>query len=256
MRGIIQANSPSAVGNFNVNEFNKLLEEAYAKTARPKSFKTKKSFSPSTVGYAFGTCPRYWYHAFNGATFDEKTDNQGIANMARGSEIHERIQAVLAKTDVLAETEREITFDDPPIRGFADVILNWNGIKVVGEIKSAKEEIFAIRKAENSPSPAHLLQILMYMHVEQAEEGFVLYENKNTQEIWTIPVKMNKRNKEFVEKALDWMRTVYQLSKETEPPERAFTKSTYQCKACPVFDTCWSGEKGTIKLQALELSKI
>lgn len=256
MRGIIQANSFLSNDGFDINLFNSMLEEAYVSTAREPGFKTKVSFSPSSIGYGHGTCPRYWYHAFHGAQFNEKADGQGIANMLNGTAAHDRVQSILAATPILKEIEKEVTSIDPPIRGFVDVIIDWNGEDVIGEFKTAKEEVFLIRKSTNKPTAGHLLQVLVYMHILEADKGFILYENKNTQELWTIPVAMNEKNKAIVERTLDWMRSVYKISQdEPIPPVRPFTKSTPQCKYCPVFDTCWSGEKGELKFPALEVPK-
>ena len=56
-------------GKFDPNKFAGQLNEAYLKLKRPDGFNQKKSFSPSSVGYGYGNCPRYWYMAFTGADF-------------------------------------------------------------------------------------------------------------------------------------------------------------------------------------------
>jgi len=133
---------------FDPIKFAKMYEEAVLSGKRPNEFTQKKTFSPSSVGYGNGNCPRYWFIAFTGAEFENETDAMGISNMDNGTYVHERIQKNMAKTPVFKENEPEITHNDPPIRGFADTIINWNGKEVVGEIKSAKQEIFDIRQAE------------------------------------------------------------------------------------------------------------
>ena len=50
--------------------------------------------------------------------------------------------------------------------------------------------------------------LLMYMHIKEANEGFFVYENKNTQEILVIPILMNDKNKKIVEELFLWLREV------------------------------------------------
>jgi CRISPR/Cas system-associated exonuclease Cas4 (RecB family) len=224
---------------FDVNKFAKMMEEAYGDVEGREKFVQKKTFSPSTIGYGHGNCPRYWFIAFTGAEFEEQFDAMARANMDNGTAAHDRLQKVMAKTGTVKATELEIIHDDPPIRGFADVIIEWNGEEVVGEIKTAKQEIWDARKAEMKPSGNHLLQILTYMKIRKAKQGFLFYENKNDQSILIIPINLNDRTKEIINDVFDWLRTVRANFEAGTLPERTFTKSTSSCKYCPVKTTCW-----------------
>jgi CRISPR/Cas system-associated exonuclease Cas4 (RecB family) len=229
----------SLEGGFDVNEFAQMMEAAYTDVEQRDSFTQKKTFSPSTIGYGHGNCARYWFIAFTGAEFEDNFDAMARANMDNGTAAHDRIQKVMAKTGVLKATEIEITNDDPPIRGFADAIIEWNGKEVIGEIKTAKDEVYSLRQAEMKPSGNHLLQILTYMKIRKAEQGFLYYENKNNQEYLIIPVNISERNKQIINDVFDWLRTTYAAYKEGTLPNRAFTKSVSACKYCPVKKTCW-----------------
>lgn len=228
------------VDGFDYGEFSKMIDDAYNARRRPKRDMQKKTFSPSTIGYGHGNCPRYWFIAFNGEEFDEKFDATAIANMLNGTYAHERLQKIIDETGVLKETEREIISEDPPIRGFADVVLGWNDAEIIGEIKTTKDESFAHRQASMKPSANHLLQILTYMKVEGVDEGFLLYENKNTQEICIIPVSMNERNKKIIDDTFEWMTNVYKMYTENIIPARGFAKTSYACQGCPVRKPCWA----------------
>ena len=48
----------------NTKEFIEKIESGYT-VNRKTEFKTKKSFSPSTLVYGSGACPRYWFLAFS-----------------------------------------------------------------------------------------------------------------------------------------------------------------------------------------------
>ena len=237
--------------------FGKMYEEAVLSGKRPDEFTQKKTFSPSTVGYGNGNCPRYWFIAFTGAEFENKTDAMGMSNMDNGTYVHERVQKNMAKTPVFKANETEVTHDDPPIRGFADTFIDWNGKEVVLEIKSAKDEIFAIRAAEMAGLPYHKVQLLTYMKIRGADQGAFFYENKNDQSVLIIPINMDSRNTELIDGVWDWMRKVYAAYKDGTLPERKFTKSTWACKGCPVFNTCWAEKKdlGEVDIEALVLEK-
>ena len=146
-------------GSFDVQEFSSLLDEAYLSTKRPDGEMTKKSFSPSSFGYGQGNCPRYWYMAFSGAYFIDNNDAQAVANMSQGTQAHERLQKLISSqsSDLFkstkinsVSTEIEITNEYPPIRGFIDLSIDWDGTPVLGEIKTAKQEVWDTRQAEMS----------------------------------------------------------------------------------------------------------
>jgi CRISPR/Cas system-associated exonuclease Cas4 (RecB family) len=244
-------------GGFDPNEFAEMIEQAVLSEKRPDEFTQKKTFAPSSVGYGNGNCPRYWFYAFSGSPFENNTDAMGVANMDNGSYVHDRLQKIIGKTRVFKEHEVEITNDSPPIRGFADTFIEWNGKEVIGEIKSIKEEGFALRQAEMKPLPYHLVQLLTYMKIRGDEQGFFLYENKNDQSILIIPVNMNEKNSELIEYVFDWERRVYANYQEGTLPERTFTKSQWACKGCPVQKVCWEDKKdlGEVYIEPLVITK-
>lgn len=243
---------------FDYNLFAQMISDAYESTKRDGAGTQKKTFSPSTIGYGHGNCPRYWFIAFNGADFEDNNDATAIANMLNGTYAHTRLESIIEKTGVLKEKEREILSEDPPIRGFADLVLDWDGKEVIGEIKTTKEEQYLLKQTSMKPSGNHLIQILSYMKVEGAEQGFLLYENKNTQEIVIIPVNMTESNRQLIDGVFDWMREVYKAYTDNTLPMRAFTKTQWACKGCPVKTKCWKemkAEDGEIFIAPLETPK-
>jgi len=226
-------------GAFDPNVFAQEVEDSYLNQRRPNGFTQKKTFSPSTIGYGHGNCPRYWYIAFTGAEFVEATTAQGLANMQNGSAAHDRIQKVIGGIDRPTQFEIEIKNEDPPIRGYVDVVMDWDGEEVIGEIKTAKEEVYVIRQSSMKPSGNHLLQLLIYMKIRKASQGVFIYENKNTQELCLIPIRVNDRYIKIIDELFEWLRTVRKTYEDNTLPTRPFTKSKPACKGCPVFDVCW-----------------
>lgn len=239
-------------GSFDPKEFSKMLDDAYLATKRPDQTMTKKTFSPSNFGYGKGNCPRYWHMAFSGAEFIDENDSIAVANMAQGTQAHERLQKLIKDIGILKDEEVEINNEYPPIRGFIDVVLDWKGEEVIGEIKTAKQEVWDSRQSSMSPSTNHLLQLLSYMKLRDAKEGFLMYENKNTQELLVIPIQMNDRNKKVIDDLFLWLQEVYDNFKNGDIPMRPFTKSSYTCKYCPLKKECWAGETGTVQIEPYE----
>jgi CRISPR/Cas system-associated exonuclease Cas4 (RecB family) len=249
---------------FGVKEFGKLLESVMGR--EPKET-LKVSFAPSGLGYS-GSCPRYWYYAFNGANFEYDNDGPSMANMNAGTDAGARLAKLLDKAGILVSSEQEVnTIDDPtlpPIRGYIDAIVNWKDSEVVVEVKTTKQETWQTRVNGNKVPGYQLIQLLIYMYVTNHDRGFFLTENKNTNELFVLPVKMTDTHKALVENVFDWMQTVKANAETGELPTRPFTKSSFQCKGCAVKNTCWpegrySAAKdknpGTITLPILEIPK-
>jgi len=244
-----------STGEFDPQKFADMLDEAYIATKRTDQITTKYSFSPSTIGYGKGNCPRYWYLAFTGVMFIEEQDSIALANMMQGTQAHERLQKLIKDMGILKEEEKEIKNEYPPIKGFIDLVIDWDGKEIIGEIKTAKQEVWDSRQATMDPSPNHLLQLLTYMKLMNVKEGFFLYENKNTQEILIIPIQMNDRNKKIINDTFTWMCEVWDNFKEGDLPMRPFVKSSSSCKYCPVKEVCWSMPTGTVQIEPLEVPK-
>lgn len=254
VQGLYFRKQPDA---FDVSELSKVLEEAYLAKRRPDGHTQKKSFAPSTVGYGHGTCARYWYLAFEGGNTVDLTDALGIANMSYGTQAHERIQGLMRDAGILIDDEVELLANDPPIRGFMDALVRWKGERVVGEIKTTRQEIFAHRQATMKPAGYHLLQVLIYMWITKCKHGFLLYENKNSQEFLIIPVEMNPENEKILNETLEWLRNTYKAWTDKTPPNRPFTKRSKNCKNCPFFDHCWSDDspEPTVEIPAMVVPK-
>jgi len=234
-------------------KFVKMLYSQYENKRPAVEFKKKVSFAPSSLGYGHGTCARYWTIAFSGGDFEQSTPAQNVASMESGTDAHTRIQNLIKATGLLKEMEREMKNQDPPIRGFADLILEIDGKEIVGEIKTIKDSYYIQREQEMQPSPSHLLQVLIYMKIAGTDEGFVLYENKNSNELLSIPVEMSERNEEYIQYVYDWLRQVYDSWKNEVHIKRGYTKSTWQCKSCPVVKICNEMEPKGLKIENLQV---
>ncbi len=236
-------NVPGLSQAFDTAGMSDALEEASKKGGRADGFYTKKSFAPSGLGYGSGKCPRYWYLAFHGANFVYDNTAMQRANMDSGTAAGTRIAKLFENAGILNSTEFKVINEDPPIFGYGDLAVTWQGEAMVGEVKTTHEQSWTI-KAHNLKAPGYqLLQLLIYMEVLQKEKGFFVIENKNTHQLLILPVKMTPENKELVDYAFDWMRTVKTNSDEDKLPTRPFTQSSIECKSCPLSGDCWPAAK-------------
>lgn len=256
-------------GDFDYQKMEQIIEEEYLKRNREVKYKRKKSFSPSSIGYGPSTCSRRWYLSFSGAEFDESADAVGIANMENGSAFHDRIQKLFTDAGIMAEEEKELVVEDPPIRGFIDAIAEIDGVRAVGEFKSTRDESFVHRRYSGNPMAYHLYQVLIYMYFEKIDQGFLFYENKNDQTFLTIPIRMNDYTRKIIEDAIEWMRKVHgnwkkDVIDEDEDgnpvvsyenlPTRPWTRRNKNCQQCPVFNECWENRPdGEVDLPPMEV---
>lgn len=238
-----------------------IVVQGYLSKRRESGFIQKKTFSPSTIGYGHGTCPRYWHHAFSGAWFDEtRTNAHSVAVMDKGTAEHANMEQFFEDAGVLVAKEVEITIENPPVRGFIDALIDWDGEQIVGEFKTAREESFVWREMTGKPSNYHLIQLLTYLRAMNLKRGFLLYLNKNDQSVCVIPVELDETNEAIIEEVFDWMREVRAAWEAGTLPERPFRKSKETglpsnkvCNDCPVKRDCFAAEEGVIRIKRMEL---
>lgn len=228
------------------------LESMYKADQRTGHVK-KTTFSPSTVVFGHGGCPRYWWHAFEGAEWRSTNSARDMATMSYGTNRHGVLQEMLTKFPEFVENEREILHDDPPIRGFCDVVLEKDGKEVFGEIKTTKHESW-MRKQISGPPKYNIIQLATYMKVEQVEQGFLLYESANTKQLLIFPVELDEKLNSELDQMFEWLRSTRKAWESQQKPMRAFEEKSKECKNCPVSKVCWGEPDGELDIGKLPIS--
>jgi len=236
LRAMIKASNRTP-GRINTQEVIEKIESGYLVNDRD-TFKTKKSFSPSTLVYGHGACPRYWYLAFHGAEFNDVVTPHQVANMRNGSLAHERIQQAIADAGILVTKEKKIVHSDPPIFGYCDAEILWNDAIVPCEIKTTNDMSFVKRKESATALSYHIAQLLMYMHIEDHDMGLIIYENKNTHDLYVLPVEMNQHYRDWISYLFGWCRDVKAASDQDMLPNKLYRSNSKVCKTCPIAATC------------------
>jgi len=248
------------------------INSGYLTKTKPK-FTKKNNFSASGITYGAGECPRYWHLAFDGQIHYDNADAFGVANRTQGTLGHERIQEAIAASGLLAEDmefdpiprkygkqihpamEFRVKTDDPPFDGYGDVMLNYKGERLIGEIKTMPNDGFQYKKISRRPKMGHLMQLLLYMKVWKMNKGVMIYENKNNHELLTLPVILNDHYRNWANQAFDWMREVYKTWQNKELAQIPYRSNSKICKVCPIQKACAEADTGTIKIKPLVLLK-
>ena len=251
--------------DFNLTGLVEKIKSGYTVENLPKH-QTKNTFAPSTLSYNHGECARYWYIAFSGAVFEDKSDAFGVANRTNGTYGHKRIQDALIKSGIVEifqqedketgkvkdTTELKIINENPPIYGYGDGIFNWNDEKVILEIKTVPNEGFEYRKNTGKAKKSHIFQILIYMKILGHKRGIILYENKNNHELLPILIEVDDYYREYINNAFDWMKVVRASWMKNELPIKNYRSNSKICKACPVQKECDKMGAGVVKIASLE----
>ena len=235
----------------NTDDLIEKIRSGYTINRVPK-WQQKKTFAPSTIAFSHGECARYWYLAFEGGVFEDNADAYGGANMTSGTKSHERIQQAMKDAGMLIDSEFKIVNNDPPIFGYGDVILNWEGEELLGEIKTMPQEGFEYRKASGKAKAGHLIQLLIYMKVLKKSKAVLIYENKNNHDLLIIPVEINDYYKKWVNQTFDWMKEVRKSWEEKKLPEKNYRSNSKICKTCPLSKVCADAGKGEVKIKSME----
>lgn len=119
-----------------------------------------------------------------------------------------------------------------------DAIIQLFHKKYVVEIKSVNTYGFKQLKAEH---PSGTKQLQLYMHFTCIPNGFVLAEDKNTQEFKVLPVKYEPgQASKYVKRLYDLRDAKEQFIKKNILPKRICSSQGCQRAAkCPMSGACW-----------------
>lgn len=215
-----------------VEELIKSIDDHLALRNAPQQKKVG-GFHPSYTNQ----CARYWYYLFEGVEMTTSFSPQTYRIFDNGHAVHERIYSYLRDLGILVAEEIPVTYDSPPIEGTADGIIDLNGHKLI-ELKSISNEGFHYRQLHKKPKDDHIRQAQIYMKCLDLPSGFVIYENKNNQEILPIYIE---RDDAFIDKLFKKYNGIYDAYLKREIPIQPYKRSSAKCAECDLADKCWSG---------------
>lgn len=198
-------------------------------------FKKKKGFSPSETN----NCARRMVYMFRGVEMIPTTDGRAYRIFDTGHDFHARMTRYFREMKILIGEEVKVSYADPPIPvAYIDAIIRWEDKKSIVELKSIGEDGFAYRKTFNKPKDDHVQQVRIYMRLTKIEDAYIIYENKNTQEILVFKVEQDEEeiNKLFKK----WSKT-YKMYTDGDLPKRPVrSPESKKCTYCELKAMCWS----------------
>lgn len=111
----------------------------------------KKTFAPSTIAFSRRVCSLL-VPSLDGGIFEDNADAYGGANMNAGTKSHERIQEAMGNVpDFLIDSEFKITYENPPIFGYGDVMLSGRDKNFLAKLKQCQVRDSSIERCTVRP---------------------------------------------------------------------------------------------------------
>lgn len=160
---------------------------------------------------------------------------------AAGNSIHEKWQTMFEKSGILIKNEVRSFSAKYDLLFTPDSIVSLNGKDYVVEIKSMNT--FAFQKAKSHPMGQK--QCMLYMHLLGIPNGFVLVEDKNSQDIKVFPVEYDYQ---AVLPYLDRLNEVQELKKDfvenrVVPSRKCDDANCKRALECNMRDVCFGSRE-------------
>lgn len=210
--------------------------DRYLEKVKPLTGKRMmRKFHPSTIGY----CERKSVfemmmlpHAPVSAKIQRVFEN--------GHSFHERFEKMFDEMGILIEAEKIIESDE--ISGRTDAWIKINSEDFLVELKSASNFSFEWMQKKNEPKIQHVEQLMLYLHLTDINNGIILVENKDTQDLLEFVVRYDPVI------AMELMQRVYRrieyAQKRIAPPiPEGYTPACSECSYCPFSFYCHSESK-------------
>lgn len=162
-----------------------------------------------------------------------------------GNAIHEKWQRLFVRANFSEPTELDKTMESKryQLSYTPDIICKipefYNGL-MIGEIKSANT--FQFKKMERHPSAYKQLQL--YMYLSGIEKGFVLCEDKNTQdfkvEVYDFDINIVDPFINRLKQIKQGYDNVFAKHKMVKRPSDAVNATCKRCVGCPMHIACWT----------------
>lgn len=209
--------------------------DSYLEARNSPQLKKVGGFHPSYTNQ----CVRYWHYLFEGAEVTPSFSPQTYRIFDNGHGVHERIYSYFREMGILVAEEIPVTYTDPPIEGTADGIIDLYGHKLI-ELKSISNEGFEYRRIYKKPKDDHFRQAQIYMRCLDLNQAFVIYENKNNQQI--LPILID-RDDEFIDKLFTKYSKIYKNFIDNKIPARPYKRTSKNCSSCDLASICWNDER-------------
>lgn len=165
---------------------------------------------------------------------------------AQGTATHIKWQEMFAKAGWLKCSEYTHFLPEYDLCFTPDMETNWKG-EPLFEIKT--ENTYSFQKSGNKHAKGET-QLNFYLCLMGIKKGYVLVEDKNTQDIKVIPVKQDRVAAQKYFDRLDDIQAAKRefLENRTMPKRKCKTQDTKRCLDCAMRSACWNIGIGRVKL--------
>jgi CRISPR/Cas system-associated exonuclease Cas4 (RecB family) len=177
-----------------------------------------------------GKCARQIYFYFKKYPKKEK-DARVLRIMDHGDYTHMRIMSVLFALGLVKAAEIDIPSQEI-VTGRADAIVNIEGKPNVVEIKSISSYGFQYLE---KPRREHLCQIQLYMHYFKIEQGILIYENKDNQDLKEFIVNYDEK---IAKSLLEEFEILKHMIENNIIPQIPLGLEDWECRYCDYAEEC------------------
>ena len=171
---------------------------------------------------------------------------------AQGNAMHEKWYKLFEQQGISIAIERSLFLEKYDLSFTIDALLDLFNEEVVCDIKS--QNSFLYKKSKGHPKGEAQVNFYVWALSKYTgtphRKGFVLVDNKDTQEIQIVPVTYNKEKvKPYVER----LKKVQEYKKEfidtgKLPPKKNSSPESKRCSECNMRDACHLIGKGRVPL--------
>lgn len=190
-----------------------------------------------------GSCLTGVYLERAGIPPDEEFDARTLRVFSAGK-MFEEWTIALAKSDDKIKYEEQVRVELPEydVTGYADLVCELNGKKLLYEIKSKNSRAFwYMEKQKEGANHHHQMQTWLYLKALNIQEGRILYIEKDTMTTLEYPIRLN--NKELEKEIMNELNILNQAWKQQLPPPVQYTPKDWQSKYCRWHKKCVACEK-------------
>jgi CRISPR/Cas system-associated exonuclease Cas4 (RecB family) len=178
-----------------------------------------------------GKCPRSVFFKFKQAPC-RALEARILRLFDHGNYIHELIVKALSGQNVLRGDEVNIPANNL-ISGRADALIQINGQDYIVDVKSINSISF---RTLTEPSEEYIYQLQLYLHFFEIKQGFLLYVNKDTQDLKEFLIEYDQ---DLCNKLLDSLEELGKKIENNQVPIRLNDwPSNGQCRYCPYKEVC------------------
>ena len=156
---------------------------------------------------------------------------------AVGNALHEMIQTWFSDMGILIKDEQRINtkYRTVPVHAYIDAILLFNDSIIPVEIKSIKS--WGFKKLPPGGKPEHIVQLQMYLHFTNLSQGYLLYIDKDSNDLKEILVAYDEN---LIVEELDKLVNAWECVNSKLIPDPPYKgKSKYPCSYCSYRNLCY-----------------